>query len=62
MKMKMKMVIESFITSLHCFDALQTSHKFNFVRAVTVKPINHKKILKNLNEIIVKKYRSTARK
>ena len=28
------------ISGQHCFDAMQTDHKFNFLRAVTVKPSN----------------------
>jgi len=35
-------LIEHTICGQHCFDALQTDHKLNFLRAVTVKPTNHK--------------------
>eukprot|EP01084_Bolivina_argentea_P158465 276035_1 len=42
---------DAFITSLHCFDALQTSHQFNFLRAVTVKPANHMKNIKKRKRV-----------
>ena len=29
------------ISGQHCFDAMQTDHKFNFLRAVSVKPSNN---------------------